>query len=92
MRSVNKLNVSQLVSYFNGWEGAPSAQPVFDHYWSVLEYALTAEEKEEIQSLPVEQGVEALFLLGGEVWNADLSIDLLKPYGTWKRGEATGSV
>lgn len=83
------MDVSQIMAYLNGWEDAPSAQAVFDHFWSVLEYALSAEEKEELRSFPVEQGVEALFFLGGEVWNASPKIDLVKPYGTWRTGDST---
>lgn len=80
----HRLNVSKIIAYLNGWDDAPSAQEVFDHYWSVLEYALSDEEKLEILALSTENAVDALFELGGEVWNAAPDIDLLSHYEYFK--------
>ena len=39
------LDFSEINAYFEQEEDAPSAQEVFDHYWSVLEYVLSDDEK-----------------------------------------------
>lgn len=74
------LTLDQVLEYRNKEEGAPTAQEVFDHYWSILNYAFAAEEKRELQAMPAEQGVERLLALGGEVWNTYVTVDLTAPY------------
>lgn len=74
------LTLDQVLEYRNKEEGAPSAQEVFDHYWSILNYAFTDEEKREFLALPAEQGVDRLLALGGEVWNTYVTVDLTAPY------------
>lgn len=74
------LTLGQVLEYRNKEEGAPSAQEVFDHYWSILNYAFADEEKQELLALPAEQGVERLLALGGEVWNTYVTVDLTAPY------------
>lgn len=74
------LTLDQVLGYRNKEAGAPSAQEVFNHYWSILNYAFTGEEKRELLALPVEQGVDRLLALGGEVWNTYVTVDLTAPY------------
>lgn len=75
------LDFSEINAYFEQEEDAPSAQEVFDHYWSVLEYVLSDDEKREILTAAPEEGIKKLLALGGGVWNVFEGIDLLKPYG-----------
>lgn len=74
------LTTGQVIAYLNGWENAPPAQEVFDHYWSILEYALLDEEKDRIRTASLEEGVKLLYALGGEVWNTYPDVDLMCPY------------
>ena len=63
------LDFSEINAYFEQEEDAPSAQEVFDHYWSVLEYVLSDDEKREILTAAPEEGIKKLLALGGGVWN-----------------------
>lgn len=74
------LSFDEVCSYLKGADEAPSAQEVFDHYWSILNYAFSDELKEEILALPPEEGVKRLLALGGGVWNTYVTVDLLEPY------------
>lgn len=74
------LKLKEIIAYLNGEEGAPSAKAVFDHYWSILEYALSDEEKTELLNIAPEEGVRRLIALGGGVWNTYVTVDLLEPY------------
>lgn len=80
-RSVwGSLSIDDVFAYLKGADEAPSAQEVFEHYWSILNYAFSDEQKGEILSLPPEEGVKKLLALGGGVWNTYVTVDLLKPY------------